>query len=298
MGMRRSLTTSYHPQADGQTEVLNQTLEIALRCFTSPSRDDWDKYLDGFALAYNSTPHTATGFSPAYLLRGFHPITSSTLIASNTSIGRPITQAGIEGGDNPIVSETAHEMAEEFKAERSRAKEAILLSQAYQKRNYNKGRILTEFKEGDSVVLNPHSLELLTKEKGRGRKLLMQYDGPFEILRRISPVTYQVRLPASYGIHPIINVVHLERYNKSPDEFGERPTKSLNRGDFESLPEYEVERIIAEKWRKGPRGRRIILFKSRFVGYGPEYDEWLTRKDLRNAPLILKDWEAQKGREN
>lgn len=298
MDMKRSLTTAYHPQADGQTEILNQTLEIALRCFVGPSRDDWDTFLDGFALAYNSTPHSATGFSPAYLLRGFDPITSSKLINNTTSIERPMIRAEIEGGDEPIVSETAHRMAEEFKAERNKAKEAILLSQAHQKRNYNKGRIITEFKEGDLVIINPHSLELLKNEKGRGKKLLMKYDGPFEVLRRISPVTYQIRLPASYGMHPILNIAHLEKYNRSPEELGDRPTKNLNRSDFESLPEYEVEKIIMEKWRKGPRGRRVPLFKTRFIGYGPEYDEWLTLKDLRNAPLVLKEWETEKGRKN
>ena len=31
MGMTRSLTTAYHPQADGQTEVLNQSLEFFLQ---------------------------------------------------------------------------------------------------------------------------------------------------------------------------------------------------------------------------------------------------------------------------
>src|SRR6267154_3711499 len=68
MGMTRSLTTAYHPQADGQTEVLNQSLEICLRSYVGPSRDNWEKYLDALALSYNSTPHTATGFAPAYLL--------------------------------------------------------------------------------------------------------------------------------------------------------------------------------------------------------------------------------------
>jgi len=68
MGMIRSLTTAYHPQADGQTEVLNQSLKISLRAYIEPSRDDWASYLDALALSYNSTPHTATGYAPAYLL--------------------------------------------------------------------------------------------------------------------------------------------------------------------------------------------------------------------------------------
>jgi len=30
MGMKRALTTAYHPQADGQTEIMNQTFKISL----------------------------------------------------------------------------------------------------------------------------------------------------------------------------------------------------------------------------------------------------------------------------
>ncbi len=111
-------------------------------------------------------------------------------------------------------------MAEQFEAEQTHAKEALKLSQAYQQKYYNQGRLLLEFNEGDQVVLNPHCLELLKEVKGRGKKLLMQYDGPSEIIWKISPVTYQLRLPASYRTHPILNIAHLERYSTSPPEFG------------------------------------------------------------------------------
>ena len=74
----------------------------------------------------------------------------------------------------------------------------------------------------------------------------MKYDGPFEIIKKISPISYRLRMPASYGIHPVLNIAHLERYQTSPSEFGKRPQKSLNREDFDDLPEYEVERIVAE----------------------------------------------------
>jgi hypothetical protein len=81
--------TAYYPQADGQTEVLNQSLEISLRAYVGPSRDDWASYLNALALSYNSTPHTATGYALEYLLRGYTPITSSTILHSLNSIGRP-----------------------------------------------------------------------------------------------------------------------------------------------------------------------------------------------------------------
>ena len=53
-------------------------------------------------------------------------------------------------------------------------------------------------------------------------------------------------MPQSYRIHPILNIAHLERYQPSPAKFGNRPTKSLNRTDFDELLEYEVEMIIAD----------------------------------------------------
>ncbi|KAF7366187.1 TY3B-TY3B protein [Mycena venus] len=98
MGMKRALTTAYHPQADGQTEILNQTLEIALRAYVGPARDDWSKHLDALALSYNTTPHSSSGFSPAYLLYGYHPVTGASLMAPGAAIGRPVDETG--GGVN------------------------------------------------------------------------------------------------------------------------------------------------------------------------------------------------------
>ena len=187
MGTKRSLTTAHHPQADGQTENLNQTLEIALRVYIGLTRDDWEDHLDALSLAYNSSPHMASTFTPAYLLWGFTPVTCNTLMNPPPHIPRP---SDWDSGD--ALSQKAVKMWENFECDRTRAKEALLLSQIYQQRVYNKGRLLKEFNEGDFVILNPHSLDLLKTEKGRGNKLLMRYDGPFEIIRKLSPVTYQL----------------------------------------------------------------------------------------------------------
>lgn len=113
MGMKRSLTMSYHPQADGQMEVMNQGLEISIRAYISPERDNWSDLLDILALSYNSSPHTATGFAPAYLLRGYHPITGSTLLTSPQAIGRD----DIRKDYTEVLDEKALHMAEAFEAE-------------------------------------------------------------------------------------------------------------------------------------------------------------------------------------
>jgi hypothetical protein len=293
MGMKRALTTAYHPQADGQTEIMNQTLEISLRAYIGPNRDDWTSSLDGLALSYNSTPHTATGFAPAYLLRGYVPITKSSLIHSPEGIPRPISQTsenGINLSDDETLRPEASEMIEQFIAERHRAQEALSLGQHFQRRAYNRGRLSYEFEEGDKVLINPHSLSLLKSEKGRGKKLLMKYDGPFEIMKKISAVSYRLKMPASYGIHPVLNIAHLEKYQSSPPEFGDRPQKSLNREDFDELPEYEVDKIIAERRKKGRNGRRVLQYLTRFKEYSEEYDEWLTGNQLKNAPEALELW--------
>ena len=86
----------------------------------------------------------------------------------------------------------------------------------------------------------------------------MKYDGPFEIIKKISPVSYWLRMPASYGIYPVLNIAHLEKYQTSLPEFGEWPQKSLNQKDFNDLPEYKVERIIAEHRKKGRNGKQIL----------------------------------------
>ena len=110
------------------------------------------------------------------------------------------------------------------------------------------------------MVINRKNLGLLKDEKGWGDKLLNRYEGPFEIIQKLSSVSYHLRMPASFGMHSVLNIEHLERYQESPEEFGERPKIKLKQMDFEELPEYQVERIVAESWHKGRNGKRIPIY--------------------------------------
>ena len=178
-------------------------------------------------------------------------------------------------------------MLEEFRAHRNLAKLALQFAQVSQQRNYNQDHLNFELEVGDSVLINLHSLNLLCANTGLGKRLLNKFDGPFKVTQKLGPATYQIWMPASYGIHPVLNIAHLEPYHQSGLELGPRPTKPLGRLGFKDLPEYDVERILQDCWRKAKNRRHVPEFLVRFVGYDATYDEWLTRKQLKNAPEVL-----------
>ena len=81
-----------------------------------PNRDNWVSSLNGLLLSYNSTPHTATGFAPAYLLRAYVPVTISSLIHSPENISRYL-EASYSLTENDSLHPDASEMLEQFNAE-------------------------------------------------------------------------------------------------------------------------------------------------------------------------------------
>lgn len=69
------MSSSYHPETDGQTEVVNRCVESYLRCFASEKPRNWSYWLPWAELWYNTTFPVSTGSIPFQVVYGRKPPT-------------------------------------------------------------------------------------------------------------------------------------------------------------------------------------------------------------------------------
>ena len=67
LGVKRRLSTAFHPQTDGQTERQNSTMEAYLRAFVNFEQNDWARLLPMAEFAYNNAKNATTGHTELWL---------------------------------------------------------------------------------------------------------------------------------------------------------------------------------------------------------------------------------------
>ena len=67
-------STAFHPQTDGQTEVVNRMIVHILRMYKSKNPRTWDESLPYVQHSYNRALHSSTGHNPFQVGLGFQPL--------------------------------------------------------------------------------------------------------------------------------------------------------------------------------------------------------------------------------
>lgn len=78
-GYAAEMSTSYHPESDGQTEVVNRCLETFLRCFIADQPKTWVHWIPWAEYWFNTTYHASTGQTPFEIVYGRPPPCYGTL---------------------------------------------------------------------------------------------------------------------------------------------------------------------------------------------------------------------------
>jgi hypothetical protein len=194
LGTELAFSSAYHPQTDGQTEVVNRSLGDLLRSLVMDNHSSWDHILPQAEFAYNDSVNRSTGKSPFQILYGTQP-------------------RGVSELREPEQAETSSARAEEFAEAmqelHAQVKKQLQKTNQEYKRRADQRRKQLQFEVGDMVLAH------LRKERfprGTYNKLKMKKIGPCRILRKFGENAYELELPEGIGISPTFNISDLYPY--------------------------------------------------------------------------------------
>ena len=195
LSLKQLFTTPYHAMCNGQCERFNGTLKSMLKKMSAENPRDWDRYIPALLFAYREVPQQSTGFSPFELLYG-------RTVRGPMSILRDIWTGEEQQEEERTTYQYVLELRERLEETCKLAHEELRKSQVKQKKRYDVGKRRKKLKPGDKVLL------LLPTETS---KLLMQWKGPFEVVRHVRENDFVIDIN---GKEKTFHANMLKKYNE------------------------------------------------------------------------------------
>ena len=266
LGIKIKLSTAFHPQTDGQTEIMNQYIDQRLRPFVNHYQDNWSSLIPMMDYAQLSLPHESIGMSPFELLKGYRPRTTWDW----SKPPEPPSTAR-----EKLNQEQAIGFAKRMHDAWNTAKSCMAHAQQKKERDINKHRRAIDFEVGEKVWVKTANW----KTDRPSKKLSEQMAGPWEILAKEGH-SFRLLLPNSMKIHPVFPAANLRRDpdNPLPGQANKSPSPIILAAD----DEYEVEEVVAVKLSRG-----TLKYKAKWTG-ADEDPEFYPASDFKYSPQLLR----------
>jgi hypothetical protein len=277
IGSKCNISTSYHPQTDGQTEVFNKVLEEMLRNFVSPTMTNWAELLPACEFAINDHIHSGTQYTPFYLNYGRHPVKPIDLMIRTLGGEEDsATESDHRLESDPIQRKKGKKRFDELHQALQRARGLLLTARAAMEEAENRRRRDLVFTEGDKVWLSSRNFTW----KSGSRKLCPRWIGPYEITEVMGPLTYRLKLPTEWQLHDVFHVSLLKPFTQAANYQAPAPVKVVD-----GEPVWEVEEIL--KYRQNLN--HTLDFLIHWKGFGPEWQSWQPEHFI-SKPALARYW--------
>ena len=198
LGIHKSRTTPYHPQSDGMIERFNRTLLSMLATAASENPFDWEDHLRPLCMAYNTSIHPTTGYTPFLLMFG-----RQARMPVEVMYGTP-------SGEDTSPSDYATTLRKQLETAYRRVREQMGQKLNRQKEFYDEKKHGQPYSQGELVWLHSPAIP-----RGQARKLHRPWTGPYKILRRLSDSNYRIQDVQSRRRRYI---VHFDRLKHCPPD--------------------------------------------------------------------------------
>ena len=197
LGIQKTRTTAYHPQSDGLVERWNRTLLHNLSTCVKDHPESWEDYVRPICMAYNTSIHPTTGFTPFYLMFGRQAKLPVELMYGTPE---PESQSSTEYATQ--LESTLTEAYEKVRANTTRQLD-------HQAELYNEKVHGKPYEVGSHVwVLFPQM------PRGKSKKLYRPWSGPFVVVKRLSNVTYRVQDCSNRRKRMVVHFNRLKQYKQ------------------------------------------------------------------------------------
>ncbi|GAU42813.1 hypothetical protein TSUD_288410 [Trifolium subterraneum] len=266
LGTKLRLSSTYHPQTDGQSERTIQSLEDLLRVGVLEQGESWDSCLPLIEFTYNNSFHSSIGMAPFEALYGRRCRT-------------PL--CWYESGENVVLGPN---IVQETMEKIRMIQEKMKASQSRQKSYHDKKRKDVEFQEGDHVFLR------VTSTTGVGRalkskKLTSKFIGPYQISERIWKVAYRIALAVTLSnLHDVFHVSQLRKYISEPSHVIESDDIQVK----DNLTIATIPLRIEGREVKKLRNKEIASVKVIWGGLAGENATWELESKMKSSKHLFR----------